>query len=345
MPDLSALAWAKPVLGIISGFLFGVVLQRGRVCFNSAFRDLRLTKDNYMFKAGLLTVAILAIGHVALAQFGLIKLSPAGISFVSMGIGGLLFGLGMVLAGGCASGTTYRIGEGFTTSILAGLVYGIFAIATSKGFLSPITKALSNTWISIPNPDPTIYAGEKIGHTISTILGINPWIAAIGFAGLIGIYLFATKTTKRDGANMKWWVISILLAAVSLITYVLSAMTGRQGGLAITAGWANLLSAIMDVETKVDFLGGIIIGIILGALVAAVASKEFKLRAPKQAKYYIYAVLGGMLMGFGAMLTRGCNIGHFITGNGLMSLGSLYASAMFIIGNWIMVRILFGKAE
>lgn len=345
MPDLTNAAWAGPVLGILCGIIFGVVLQRGRVCFNSAFRDLRLNNDNFMFKAGLLTIAILAIGHVALSQLGLIKMAPPAISFAAMGIGGLAFGLGMVLAGGCASGTTYRIGEGFTTSILAGLVYGLFAMATNNGFLSPIKNALADTWIRAPNPDPALYAGESIGPTISTALGVSPWIAAIGFALLIGIYLFATKTTEREGANMKWWVIGIALAAVGLFTYVISAMVGRQYGLGITAGWTNVLGAIINVETKINFAGGIVIGVIIGAFIAALATKEFKIRAPKQGKYYLYAVLGGILMGFGANLAGGCNIGHFITGNGLMSLGALFASLMFIIGNWIMVRILFGKAE
>lgn len=345
MPDLTNAAWAGPVLGILCGIVFGVVLQRGRICFNSAFRDLRMSHDNFMFKAGLLTIAIMAIGHVALAQFGLIKMAPPGISFAAMAIGGLCFGMGMVLAGGCASGTTYRIGEGFTTSILAGLTYGVFAIATQRGFLSPITKALSGTWTMVPNPDPALYAGEKIGPTIATALGISPWIAAIAFAALICVYLFATKTTKREGANMKWWAISIALSLVALLTYVVSTWTGRNYGLGITAGWNNFLTTIMDVESKINFAGGIVIGVIIGAFIAAVATKEFKIRAPKQGKYYLYAVLGGILMGFGATLAKGCNIGHFITGNGLMSLGSLFASVMFIIGNWIMVRILFGKAE
>lgn len=174
MPDLSSYTWAAPVLGIVSGILFGIVLQRGRVCFNSAFRDLSMTKDNFMFKAGLFAIALSSVAYLALAQFGLIKLAPPAFNWIALIVGGLCFGVGMVLAGGCASGTTYRVGEGFTTSWLAALVFAVFALATNNGFLKPITEALSKSWITIPNPNIAIYAGEKIGPTIASLLKINP---------------------------------------------------------------------------------------------------------------------------------------------------------------------------
>lgn len=144
---------------------------------------------------------------------------------------------------------------------------------------------------------------------------------------------------------MKWWQISIALTVVGSIAYLLSTTVKRNFGLGITAGWVNVLSALTDKTVSINFAGGIIIGIILGAMGSALITGEFKLRAPKKPIYYLYAVLGGALMGFGAALAKGCNVGHFLVGSSMLSLGAIFASLMFIIGNWVMVRILFGKAE
>jgi uncharacterized membrane protein YedE/YeeE len=344
-----------PLLGILCGVIFGVILQRGRVCFNSAFRDLYLTKDNFMFKGGLLTVALSAISFTAMAQFGLIKLGPAILNWGGIIVGGLFFGMGMVLAGGCASGMTYRIGEGNTPSIVAGLVYGLSAWATSAGALKPLTNWASKLDLVAVNADPTYYnvaGGTKIGPTVATLLNVNPWIPAIGFAALIFIYLFATKTTRREGANMKWWVIGIALTLVNSLTYFLSAQYAkRQYGLGITAGWTNILQTFTlsqngaEKPPMLNFAGGIVVGVIVGALIAAIVTKEFKWRAPKQGKYYAYAALGGLMAGFGAAFAKGCNIGHFLTGTSFVGIGDIIASIMFILGNWFMARILFGKPD
>ncbi len=344
-----------PILGIFCGLIFGVILQRGRICFNSAFRDLYLTRDNFMFKGGLLAVALSALGFTALAQFGLIKLAPSVLNWGGVIVGGLLFGVGMVLAGGCASGMTYRIGEGNTVSIVAGLVYGLSAWATGSGLFKPLTNWAANLNVVAANADPAYYnvANDgKIGPTVATLLNVNPWIPAIVFAVLIGLYLFGTKTTRREGANMKWWVIGIALTLVNMLTYVLSAQFAkRQYGLGITAGWTNILQAFTmsqngaDKPPVLNFAGGIVLGVILGAFLAAIVTKEFKWRVPKQGKYYAWAVAGGILTGIGASFAKGCNIGHFLTGSAFVSVGDILATLMFIVGNWTMARILFGKPE
>ena len=344
-----------PLLGILCGIILGVILQRGRVCFNSAFRDLYLVKDNFMFKAGLLAIALTAIGFLAMAQFGLIKLAPSVLNWGGVIVGGLLFGMGIVLAGGCASGMSYRIGEGNTTSIVAGLVYGLSAWASGSGALKPLKAWAANLSVTMQNPDPVIYnTGEKvsIGPTLSSILNMNPWVVTLVFAAIIFAYLFLTKTTKREGANMQWWVIGIALTLVNMLTYYLSAtFAKRQYGLGITAGWTNILQTWTlsqngtETAPSLNFAGGIVVGVILGALVAALVKGEFKWRTPREGKYYAYAVLGGIMAGFGANFAAGCNIGHFLTGSSLLSVASLVASIFFILGNWIMSRIMFGAPD
>ena len=103
--------------GLLVGILFGVVLQRSRMCFNSAFRDVKFSKDNYLLKMAALAILVETIGFHLVASLGFIKLNPLPFIPLAQIVGGFLFGMGMVLAGGCASGVTYRIGEGYITGV------------------------------------------------------------------------------------------------------------------------------------------------------------------------------------------------------------------------------------
>src|SRR4051812_5632930 len=123
-----AIYWA---LGLGLGF----VLQRGRLCFAGAFRDLYLMRNGTMMRAIIVGLALLApvfalieARAVPEPSFGAVA---AGAHVVPLGlnlaVGGILFGIGMVIAGGCVSGTLYRIGEGYVASwaSLLGILLGL----------------------------------------------------------------------------------------------------------------------------------------------------------------------------------------------------------------------------
>jgi len=84
----------------------------------------------------------------------------------------------------------------------------------------------------------------------------------------------------------------------------------------------------------------LIIGIIAGALVAALIAREFKLRVPKW-PVLIQTFLGGALMGFGAVCSTGCNIGHVLSGVPQLSIGSLLAGLAIVLGSWLTAYLMF----
>ena len=113
------------VLFWVTGLAFGCILQRARFCFTAAMRDPFLTGGTNLSKAVLLAFAITSIGFLAIkygahAQ-GLPIPGQAYIAPVSLAtaIGAFMFGIGMVISGGCASGTLMRVGEGFTMQLLS----------------------------------------------------------------------------------------------------------------------------------------------------------------------------------------------------------------------------------
>lgn len=101
-----------------TGIIFGFILQKSRFCFTAAMRDLYLTRRATIFKALLVALALTTIGITAIKYFYFLNgLAIPGKSYVlpvsfATAMGGLLFGIGMVISGGCASGTLMRVGEG-----------------------------------------------------------------------------------------------------------------------------------------------------------------------------------------------------------------------------------------
>lgn len=105
------------------GILFGFTLRSSRFCFTASLRDPVLTGGTNLTKAVIITIAIATIGFSGIQYEAFLRgeeipgnINPAGIH---VAIGAFMFGIGMVIAGGCASGTLMRVGEGFLMQLLA----------------------------------------------------------------------------------------------------------------------------------------------------------------------------------------------------------------------------------
>jgi len=331
--------------GLLVGILFGVLLQRSRLCFNSAIRDVKMTKDNYLLKMALLAILVETIGFQLVAQLGLIKLNPLPFIPLAQIIGGFLFGMGMVLAGGCASGVTYRIGEGYITAFVAAIFFGITAAAVRGGPLQIVNKWLGKPITTTNNPSGVYAATDgKVNLTLANLLNVNPWIIAIIFALLLLVVILVWKTTERKVTGLNWIWGGILVGLTGIIAY----LSQKTYALGITGGWVNLLRTTtgnLDLSKGVPYnwIGMEVFGIIVGAFIAALLSKEFKLRMPKDPKTFVQVALGGILMGFGAGVAQGCNIGHILSGLPHLAISSLVFTVFVVAGNWLMVWYLFER--
>lgn len=109
----------------VTGLAFGYILQRSRFCFTASMRDPYLTKGTTVTRAVLLAFALTTVAFTAIKYGYFIKgLSIPGMGYVvpislATAVGALLFGTGMVIAGGCASGTLMRVGEGFFMNMIS----------------------------------------------------------------------------------------------------------------------------------------------------------------------------------------------------------------------------------
>ncbi|MBZ4655035.1 MAG: transporter [Peptococcaceae bacterium] len=109
----------------IAGCCFGFILQKSRFCFTASVRDPYLTGSTSLTKAVLIAFAITTIGFTAIKFGAFLKGQPIpGQGFIvpislATVVGAFLFGVGMVISGGCASGTLMRVGEGFSMQMLS----------------------------------------------------------------------------------------------------------------------------------------------------------------------------------------------------------------------------------
>jgi uncharacterized membrane protein YedE/YeeE len=321
--------------GLFVGVLFGFVLQRGRFCMNSAFRDAILLKDNVLLKTVFVALLVEMVGFAIMDATGAIAINPKPFWWGANLLGSFIFGIGMVLAGGCASGITYRFGEGMVGAMTAVLGLAVAGYFTAAGFLKPF-KANLQAATTIPGAD-----GGAL--TLHGIFGMDYAVLAIIIALIvIVVWYFLSKSKDEEceaDPGWGWLNTGILIGIIGILAFPLSAAAGRNYPLGITAGWINIVQVIFTGATF-NWIGLLIVGIVVGALVASLIAKEFKFRVP-DVKTLVQTFVGGLLMGFGAVTSGGCNIGHLLSGIPQLSLGSILAGISIVLGAWVASYVMF----
>jgi len=292
------------------------------------------------------SLVVLMVGFAIFAFVGVIDLNPKSFQPVGAIVGGLVFGIGMVLAAGCASGTTYRVGEGMMGSLIAAIGLTLGAVMATWGILSDARIYLWN----VVDLGPLTLVGEfgTLGAWLPTamiIIGIVGIVLMLVFWGLPAIKKkreanepliktenFVESTFKK---GYPWWVTGILIGLILTAGFVTF-----NGVVGITGGWRQINQWLV-IETVVGWAGFIIFGIIIGAFVSAIIAKEFKFRIPKDGLTVFKQLIGGILMGFGAITAAGCNITNILGGIPQLSLHSIVTGACIMFGSWIAAYFLF----
>jgi hypothetical protein len=164
----------------VVGICFGFILRRASFCFTASMRDPYLTGSTSVTRAVLIAFAITSIGFTAI-KYGYFRmgLPIPGMSYVvpisvATGVGAFIFGIGMVIAGGCASGTLMRVGEGFHMQVLSLLFFVIGSLwgAHDFGFWKR-TFMISGKKVFLPD-----YFGWFGGIAVNLLIIVVLYIAA-----------------------------------------------------------------------------------------------------------------------------------------------------------------------
>ena len=304
---------SSALLGLSVGAVFGVLLSRGGICFNAGIRT---AVDGNRWT--ILRVFGIAVGIQVLALPILIALgvdvTRIGLYPAAQVVGGLVFGGGMALAGGCIAGILWKSGAGSiaTAIAIAGFVIGELL---ARGGLSGTVADLNS-------------ATSPSRQTVYGLLGLPYAVVAVP-AGvlLLALILGWTGGGLREG---------LALGAVSAFAWVAAGWADYGYGLGFVGAPTNARGAIESGDIgALSFEFYLALGVIAGAAVAI----RGPLRMPDRARAS-RALGGGVLMGIGGTLAHGCNIGNGLTGVPLLSVGSLLAIAAMAVGAALTWRLL-----
>ena len=260
------------------GFAYGMMLQYGRFCFASASRDLFAAGVPRMAVGILVALIFFSLIQATLAATDMSTFHPAPFGIHTL-IAGMIFGVGMVLSGGCASGSLYKVGEGNGTSFLAaffGLCIGQAIFVDVKWFNFMIPQKWVDSALAKGLP------AEKMTSSFDTYLAGYIWDQPT-------LQLSHTKVMSDalPGAA-KYFIADSLLNAVipaAVILVVIYAFYIRKGFLKKrakakggTTGFGDELSGMWNMITasKRTTLMGVLIGIVAGLHIFVMKGMQIK---------------------------------------------------------------------
>lgn len=323
--------------GLLCGALLGFVMQRGRFCLTGGFRDMYIAKDNRMFYALLIAIAVQSVGVYALISFGVFEFSAGTLPIIAVIVGSFIFGIGIILAGGCATGTWYRAGEGLVGSWMALAAYMLVAAMMRTGPLASVSEKF--------------YGVQFEENSIAGTFGVSTWVLIVPFVALVAIIIFrelkkpkvkipGLKPKKTGLAHVlfeqRWnpFMTAAIIGLIATMAWPLSVGAGRMFGLGITAPSANILQYLVTGDLNfINWGVFLVLGIFLGSLFGAKMSGEFRFRMP-DVKTGIKSVSGGLMMGFGASLAGGCSIGNGLVMTAMMTWSGWISLLFMILGTW-----------
>lgn len=244
---LSTQVWVLTAIPI--GFLFGFFLQKGNLCGSSAFSEVLLMRDTQKVWGLWVCIVTGMVGFAALDLLGWVALNPKPFTWGSYVIGGLLFGIGMVLAGGCVSGCLFKAGTGNLNSIVAILGIALGVAIVEHGPLHSVSGSLRALVIKTPDGGPI---------TATSLTGLPFWVLALLFAVLTSGYALTHRRgapTSEDGFSVRarllatsWkpWQAGLLIGLLGSLAYLSSAASGRNYPLGVTHGVMHAQLLITD---------------------------------------------------------------------------------------------------
>lgn len=288
---------------------------------NSAFRDVIFVNDFTLFRAWMLALLIAIIGSNLIEDLGFMGddgLRRQAFAPIAAIIGGYIFGLGIVMAGGCGSGVLYKQGEGQFAATVATFGFGVGLISTMHGPLKPVGQFLKSFKVSVGEGENAI--GSPALWDIIGGQSMKWIVIAVIAAIIIPVVLKGRPFAKGPKKGWSWSIGGALIGAVVVLAWWASYYWGGQArGLSFSGPLSDFLMFALTGNSHAPFdpmfsiLGiGVatwsalyVIGVPLGAYMSSKGLGEFKLTAPKDPSELVRVFFGGLIMGFGGAVAGG----------------------------------------
>lgn len=345
-------------LGFVLAFIFGYVGNKTHFCTMGAVSDIVNMNHWDRMRSWLLAIAVAIIGTSLLVYTGNLDISKTiytGSNFYWLAalVGGLTFGVGMTLAGGCGQRTLVRLGGGNLKSVVVFLFMGYAALVTLSGIFGAFR-------VNVLQAAPvTVYLDGM--QTLPALLGLVTPMGTLAVGLVIGIalllYVFLNKEFRGNSDNiLAGTVIGLIVVAGWYVTgrfgfgedpdTLEMVYLGTNSHLAESMTFVaplgytmNLWAYWTDYATIVTFGVASVIGVVVGSLVYGVTHKTFRWESFNSPQDMFRHIVGAVLMGFGGVTALGCTIGQGVTGISTLAVSSFIVLAAIIAGAAITMKV------
>ena len=326
--------------GALVGLVFGIAAQHSQFCLRAATVEVSEGQFGPRLSIWLISFSAAVFCVQGAVWLGILDVSQAR-QLAAVGslsgaiIGGLMFGVGMILARGCASRLLVLSATGNLRAILTGLVLTLVAQASLRGALSPMRETLAGLWL--------VEGGG--GRSLLLQFGISPAFAA-GLAAcvLAGAIFLAVRCQMKGsrviaavcvgGAVALGWLLTYTISETSFEVIAVSSVTFTG------PSTDTLMGLVNTTELPLGFGIGLVPGVFVGAGLMAVLSRQWRIERFGPDTPMERYLLGALLMGFGSMLAGGCAVGAGMSGGSVFSLTAWVAVFCMWIGAMAAHRLL-----
>ncbi|KPG01954.1 hypothetical protein IP86_01250 [Rhodopseudomonas sp. AAP120] len=353
--------WRSVALWAV-GIALGYALYQATFGFSAGFRALLRDGRTAHVRAQCLMLATATLAFLPTLEAGTVFgqpvrafVFPAG---VALGAGAFMFGVGMQLGGGCASGTLYTVGGGSTRMLITLLFIVVGATSAAQH---------AELWLDLPTL-PSV--------SLLSALGLLPLLALYAAVFALLWHFALGHERRRHGSAVSIWQRASTLEwsfawgalALAALNFATLLIAGRPWG--ITQAFALWGSKTLDLTgladpvfwafweqpTRaealhrplwVDTTSVMDVAVVVGALLAAGLAGRFSPQWRTTPSHLLASVIGGLLLGAGAIIATGCNISAMFSGIASGSLHGWLWIAAALPGNWLGVQLrpLFGLDE
>jgi uncharacterized membrane protein YedE/YeeE len=345
--------------GLFLGLALGAVGQATRFCVRGAIADWVQLRQPGRLVSWLLAIAVGALAVQALLAAGLFDGSRTiawgeRFPWLSYLVGGLLFGYGMILAGGCPQRCLVKAGSGNLKALVTLVVVAIASTMTLRGaFAGWRANGLDTVALSLAG-------SQDVGAVLARGLGLPAallrWLLSVAVTGAVLALAWKVRAQVKPAHWIGGILVGLLVAAAFFLTgrigflaenpetlepAWLGTQSHRPEGLSFSAplGHAlDLLTLWSDKATVATFGVTVALGVLLGSFLMAKWRGDFRIESFRTPGELGAHTGGALLMGFGGITALGCSIGNGVTGLAMLSSGSLLAVAGICTGAWLALQ-------
>ena len=356
--------------GFAIAFVFGLVAAKTNFCTMGALSDIVNMGHWGRMRMWLLTIAVAIAGTTWLSYAGQVELAKSVpqrplLPWLSLALGGLIFGVGMTLAGGCANKNLVRLGGGSVRSLVVLVFMAIASYMTLKGLFGQWRASLLDP-VSV-NLGERGWSDQGLATALARATGMDPKAALLAMSALcvLGLLVFVFKDRRFRGNKLQvagGLVLGVLVALgwyvtghighgenpETLETVYFATNTRTLESLSFVAPLAYTLELLMlwtDKSLHLSFGIASVLGVIAGSAAHALATRSFRWEGFASMDDLRNQLVGALLMGFGGVTALGCTIGQGLSGLSTLAIGSFIAVAGIIAGSVATLKYMLWKME